>query len=241
MSVRKIKGTVLMVFMSLALFAAAGSFPAGAHAAETETAEAPSEEGIVYTDGPTGFRLVDGKTYYYVNNQMQTGWRTIGGKRWYFTTGAKNRGVMKTGKRRIGGKWYFLDPDLKTGLIQAGDKVYFADESGALQSGWRSVGGKRYYFTPESSRRFERVTGLQQIGNKWYILDLDLKTGLFRADGKLCYANAEGALQKGWQSVDERDITSIPRTGPATSASREPREEGPLRRSTTSSIPGKGF
>ncbi|MBR7044394.1 MAG: hypothetical protein IKI23_01875 [Lachnospiraceae bacterium] len=202
MSVRKIKGTVLMVFMSLALFAAAGSFPAGACAAETETAEASSEEGIVYTDGPTGFRLVDGKTYYYVNNQMQTGWRTIGGKRYYFTTGAGNRGVMKTGKRRIGGKWYCLDPDLKKGLIRAGDKVYFADQSGALQSGWRSVGGKRYYFTPESSRRFERVTGLQQIGNKWYFLDPDLKTGLFRADGKLYYANAEGALQKGWQSVN---------------------------------------
>ena len=201
MSVRKIKGTVLMVFMSLALFAAAGSFPAGAHAAETETAEAPSEEGIVYTDGPTGFRLVDGKTYYYVNNQMQTGWRTIGGKRYYFTTGAKNRGVMKTGKRRLGGKWYCLDPDLKTGLIRAGDKVYFADQSGVLQTGWRSVGGKRYYFTPESSRRFERVTGMQQIGTKWYYLAPEAKTGLFRAEGKLYYANGNGELQSGWKSV----------------------------------------
>ena len=48
MTVRKITGTVLMVFMSLALFAAAGSFPAGAHAAETETAadEAKGEENV---------------------------------------------------------------------------------------------------------------------------------------------------------------------------------------------------
>ena len=202
MSVRKITATLLMILMSLALPAGAGSLPLSALAAETETMEVPREEGIVYTDGPTGFRLVDGKTYYYVNNQMQTGWRTLGGKRYYFTTGAKNHGVMKTGKRRLGGKWYYLDPDLRTGLFQIEGKGYYADANGVLQSGWRTVGGKKYYFTADSSRRFEGLTGMQYIGNKWYYLAPEAKTGLFKVDGKLFYAGTDGALQSGWKTVN---------------------------------------
>ena len=202
MSVRKITATLLMILMSLALPAGAGSLPLSALAAETETMEVPGEEGIVYTDGPTGFRLVDGKTYYYVNNQMQTGWRTLGGKRYYFTTGAKNHGVMKTGKRRLGGKWYYLDPDLRTGLFQIEGKGYYADANGVLQSGWRTVGGKKYYFTADSSRRFEGLTGMQYIGTKWYYLAPEAKTGLFKVDGKLYYAGTDGALQSGWKTVN---------------------------------------
>ena len=202
MSVRNIKNSILMVLMTVTVLAWAGSIPADVRAADTETAEIPLEVGIVYTDGPTGFRLVQGKTYYYVNNKMQTGWKTIGGKRYYFTTGKKNKGVMQTGKQYLGNKWYYLDPHMKTGLIEAGSRVYYADKNGVLQTGWRTVNGKKYYFTSDKNRRFERLTGLQKIGKKWYYLDPAPRTGLFQADGKLYFANGNGELQTGWKTLN---------------------------------------
>ena len=202
MSVRKIRNSVFLVLLALVLLAAAGSFPAHARAAETQTQEIPAEEGIVYTDGPTGFRLIKGKTYYYVNNKMQTGWRTIGGRRYYFTVGKTNKGVMQTGKRYLGNKWYFLDPYLKTGLIEAGSKFYYADSKGVLQTGWRTIEGKRWYFTADKNRKFERITGMQKIGKKWYFLDPEPRTGFFHEGGHLYYANGNGELQAGWKNIN---------------------------------------
>lgn len=205
MSVRKITEHVLMMILSFVMIAVIGlavPAPVKAEASEAQTQESPEEGGIVYTDGPTGFRLVKGKTYYYIDNKMQTGWKTIGGRRYYFTTGKNGKGVMQTGKRNLNNKWYFLDPYMKTGLIESGSKVYFANENGVLQSGWRTIEGKKWYFTSDKNRRFERLTGMQKIGKKWYFLAPEPKTGFFHEGGHLYYANGNGELQAGWKNID---------------------------------------
>ena len=133
---------------------------------------------------------------------MQTGWKTIGGRRYYFTMGKNNRGAMQTGKQYLNKKWYFLDPYMKTGLIDTGSKVYYADKNGALQTGWRTIDGKRWYFTSDKNRKFERVTGMQKIGKKWYYLDPEPRTGFFKEGGHLYYAGGNGELQSGWKTID---------------------------------------
>lgn len=66
---------------------------------------------------------------------MVTGWKTIDGYTYYF---GKN-GVMATGWRNIGGNWYYFDWDGH--MVKGGQKFiegdnYWFDDNGVMQTGW---------------------------------------------------------------------------------------------------------
>ena len=56
----------------------------------------------------TGFRTINGKTYYYKDGKRVTGWLTLGGKKYYLNT---RTGVLYKGWYKIsGGRCRYFDP-----------------------------------------------------------------------------------------------------------------------------------
>jgi glucan-binding YG repeat protein len=93
----------------------------------------------------TGFRTIDGVTYYFGSNgAMRTGWIRIPGviykidgtrgDAWCY---ANASGAIQFGWQKLGGKWYYFEGScgyMCTGRRKIDDKWYTFDENGALIS-----------------------------------------------------------------------------------------------------------
>lgn len=78
----------------------------------------------------TGWKKIDGKWFYYLNNEKYSGgWKLIGNKWYYFTTS----GEMKTGWLKDNNKWYYLSTD------------------GSMAKGWKKINNTYYYFFDNGS------------------------------------------------------------------------------------------
>lgn len=92
----------------------------------------------------------------------------------------------------------------KNGLIKENGKTYYY-KNGRRQTGWQTINGKRYYF---STKNNAMLTGVQKIGNKYYLLDSrtgalkDTYTGLYK-QGSSTYYFKSGSIQTGWQNMKE--------------------------------------
>ena len=86
----------------------------------------------------SGWKTIDGKTYYYVNGQKATGFQTISGTRYYFNS----QGVQQ---KQTG--W----------LNHSGNRKYFL-RSGIVQTGWQTISGKVYYFSVVDGRMARSTT-----------------------------------------------------------------------------------
>ena len=89
---------IIGILLGIMLFAAGFAF----HATTVETQAAAK----------TGFRVKNGKTYYYKNGRKQTGWIKVKGKKYYLNA----KGVVQKGwmKNADGTKCYF---NKKTGSM----------------------------------------------------------------------------------------------------------------------------
>ena len=110
-----------------------------------------------------GWRLIEGKWYYFTGGAMQTGWKKLSGKWYYFN---KN-GSMVKGWRMIDGKWYyFAGGAMVTGWRRLGGTWYFFSGGGVMQTGWKQFRDKMYYLDDGAM-----VTGTQVIDGVEYIFD----------------------------------------------------------------------
>lgn len=91
-----------------------------------------------------GFRVEDGKTYYYQNGKKQKDWKEIQG-RWYFFN---KKGVMQTGWLSWKKDTYYLKKNGKmaTGLKTIQGKTYYFTKNGDMATGWKKVKGQWRYF-----------------------------------------------------------------------------------------------
>ncbi|OFP42326.1 choline-binding protein, partial [Streptococcus sp. HMSC067H01] len=66
--------------------------------------------------------------------------------------------------------WYYLDPEtgiMQTGWKQIGNKWYYLRSSGAMATGWYQEDSTWYYLDAQNG---DMKTGWQYLGNKWYYL-----------------------------------------------------------------------
>ncbi|MEH6892353.1 cell wall-binding protein [Bacillus sp. JJ864] len=96
------------------------------------------EDGISYT----GWKLIDGKNYYFTNglNDTFNDYKDIDGKRYYIH---EDGSAKRAGFEKIDGKIYHFDNNgvAQTGWQTIDGEYYYFDEKGAAKTGWFQVGG----------------------------------------------------------------------------------------------------
>ncbi len=171
--------------------------------------------------GTSGWRVIDGKTYYYYDNgDFAKGWRMINGTWYYFS----QSGVMQTGWLLLGDKWYYLNSSgaMITGWQNIKNIWYWFDSNGVMVKGWQTIGGHKYYFNEQGGM----LLGWHVMNNKWYYFDksgamvtgwlqegankfwLDnngvMAIGFKEIDGRKYYFNLSGIMQTSWQIIDNK-------------------------------------
>ena len=133
-----------------------------------------------------------------------TGFKTVDGKTYYLNKGEKVIGPHYIAEKK---ETYYLDGNgvLKTGLQSYWSKLYYANEEGILQTGWQLIDNNWYYF----GKDFIAKKGIQKINEKYYYFDNNcvMQTGVQKPYGnstQYLYGNG-GALQntEGWHKVKD--------------------------------------
>lgn len=121
----------------------------------------------------TGFKKIDGYTYYFKKSDneygaMASGWISIGGDVYYFFRyGTEKYGRMATGRQTISSNVYYFNSDgtINSGFVgDSGGNVHYYHYSQLLK-GWYIIGGNTYYFTKEQGNM---ITGDKSIGGIKY-------------------------------------------------------------------------
>ena len=156
-----------------------------------------------------------GGNYYYLNEQgkVQTGFITDDNTTRYFDP---DTGVMAIGFKKINGElYYFLENGaMAKGMFCIEGNIYSAStETNALLTSdgsynsegilendcWKNIDNKTYYIDSYG----KRVTGLQRIGETFYLFsdDGELLTGFIETNGEKRYYGEDGMVT-GWQEIN---------------------------------------
>ncbi len=135
---------------------------------------------------PDGFKIIDGKRYYFnpdgsvctgmtqidcytyyfrEDGSAVTGWLNLNGKKYYFNAG----GIMKKGILNIDNDIYIFGDDgsMQKGLIRYNDNLYFLFDNGKAHIGWRTIGSSKYYFGKNGTAK----KGIAEINGKKYFFN----------------------------------------------------------------------
>jgi len=173
------KAGLLGIFLGLMLFAAG-------FAVHTTTVD-------VQAATTTGFRTVNGKTYYYKSGKKVKGWLTLGSNKYFLNTKTgvllkgwqrspkgpmryfdSRTGAMYKGFKKIGGNYYYFKPSTGytvSGFVKTSSTVvrYFSSGSYTMATGWmKNSKGEKWYFTPSTGIMYR---GLKKIGAYYYYFD----------------------------------------------------------------------
>ncbi len=168
----------------------------------------------------TGWRVIDGKTYYYQNGVPVTGTPVIDGKKYWFD----GSGVQQTGWLKYAGMTLYFNPNdggaAAVGTVIADDgKKYWFDGNGVQQTGWLDWAGMKLYFDPNNNGA--AAVGTVVIdGNKYWFDNNGVKrTGWLEWNGMKLYfdPNNNGAASTGIVTIDNRkhrfDSNGVLQTG----------------------------
>ena len=164
---------------------------------------APAEPAASVTQPDSGARVEAAPA---AAPQKKSGWQTIDGNRFYYGKDGK----PLTGEQKIGGSWYYLDPDrggaIRTGLVtqpiasgSGSFKTAYYDADGKRLSGLQKVSGSTYYF--------DTVTGARTSGFV-YLKGPGKGAGTFKF-----FDAASGTMLTGEQVLNDEIRYFDPKTG----------------------------
>jgi len=193
--------------------------------------------GVWYYFDPDSFWMydmgapveIDGNSYFIAENgAMQTGWIKVSAPfspghtftAWYY---ANASGVLQSGWQKIGGIWYYFDPDyfqmFKSGSYLIENTLYVFHDSGSLASseGWVPATS---LFSPDKTWFYANadgtaVTGWKKIGGIWYYFHPEsgvmVSNGVISIDGKTYLFQKNGALvsSPGWAKSSRIDGSTL--------------------------------
>ena len=148
----------------------------------------PSEEDVWHyydSDGTGHDGWTSDKKYYLHNGRMLVGDWFIDGKEYDFNINGtlKESKAFRNGWNSVDGEWYYFENGnlVKDDWKALDGSWYRFDYYGRMESDQFSyVDGKRYYFTSSG----------KMAHNGW-----------FKVGDTYCYANSDGSLRTGWQSI----------------------------------------
>ncbi|WP_182440614.1 MULTISPECIES: NlpC/P60 family protein [Clostridia] len=172
---------------------------------------------LYYYDPTTGERLkglqvINKNTYYFQKSgAAASGRQTINGLAYYFdpVTYKQVTGIVEVEYPTVKRKHYFLaEGGLASGWLEENEKKYYfsSPETGAIMlTGVQQIDGKTYYFDTSTGEAKEGICEDSKGRKYYYTLEGRIKTGLQIWDGNLyyCKATQSGAVQYGFQSVDD--------------------------------------
>ena len=170
---------------------------------ETETVDKETLKGAVVK----GIKVINNKLYIFHSSKYYrvTGWQTVNKKKYYVGTD----GIVRTGWFKVGGKWYYGEPEMTNegviqGTLASGFKeivcsdcenttvhTYYFDSNHRLVTGWKTISKITYFFQND------------EVPQKCYMICKGPnKKGWFTfEDGRISYLNAKGKFVTGWQTI----------------------------------------
>jgi hypothetical protein len=181
---------LIMILSSMPVMAAASADSAGAASGVTVQAAksgwVKSGTGYMfYVNGnayKNGIFWINGKRYGFdANGKLCRGWFKLHGCTYFASNinGAKGYGEVLTGYRKIGDKFYYLDPQ-KSGLRRSGfwwlgGKLYFfsyIDFSQRRTKGWFFIGNTMYYVKADGTIATNTTIDGYKIGGDGAVTDI---------------------------------------------------------------------
>ncbi|WP_244834584.1 MBL fold metallo-hydrolase [Clostridium sp. BJN0001] len=146
-----------------------------------------------------GFKDIDGKTYYIVNNEIlkKTGWfyekdenkdLDAESDEYNYKYYLNDDHSLVKGWKDIDGNWYFFNANgvLQTGWF-ANNRWYYADKYGVMQTGWKDIDGYTYHFDKYGQMAVQK----NLIDGIWYFFNDkgQLQNGFYEYNGKTYYSD----------------------------------------------------
>ena len=151
------------------------------------------------------FEYAGNKYYADQDGNIQLGFQKYNGKTYFFSRDNTKYGVMRTGIFQIGDYYYCFDDitgEMKQGLFEYNGHKYYANENGELQFGYQTIDGKTYFFSRDKTMYGALKTGKFEIDGQYRIFNEYLQTGLFEYAGNKYYADKDGNIQPGFQTIN---------------------------------------